>query len=172
MDRSSKETGPAASGEMLNIGETSKACGVSVKMIRHYESIGLIRPPMRTEAGYRVYSASEVHSLRFVSQARDLGFSVEQIRELLALWRDRSRASADVKAIAEDHIETLRSKIGALEAMAAALAHLSNHCHGDDRPDCPILEEFAQAAPTLSENPRTPFGVAGSPRRPSGLQSA
>jgi Cu(I)-responsive transcriptional regulator len=145
----------------MNIGEASKASGVSTKMIRYYESIGLIRPPLRTESGYRVYSESEVHALRFISQARDLGFSIDQMGDLLALWRDRTRASADVKAIALEHIEALEAKVHALQAMSATLRHLADNCHGDDRPDCPIIEGFA-AAVNPSHRKRQPrFGVMG-----------
>lgn len=145
----------------MNIGQASKASSVSVKMIRHYEAIGLIKSPLRTESGYRVYSDNEVHTLRFISQARDLGFSVEQMEDLLALWRDRSRASADVKAIAMQHIGALQDKARALQAMSDTLRHLADHCHGDDRPECPIIEGFAAAAtpPTRKRQPR--FGVTG-----------
>ncbi len=145
----------------MNIGQASKASGVSVKMIRYYESIGLIDAPLRTESGYRVYSDSQVHALRFISQARDLGFSVEQMGDLLALWRDRSRASADVKAIALQHIEALQTKARALQAMSDTLKHLADHCHGDDRPDCPIIEGFAAAAAPPPKRRQPRFGVIG-----------
>lgn len=145
----------------MNIGEASKASGVSTKMIRYYESIGLIKAPLRTESGYRVYSDSEVHALRFISQARDLGFSIDQMGDLLALWRDRTRASGDVKAIALGHVEALEAKVRALQAMSSTLRHLADNCHGDDRPDCPIIEGFA-AAVNLSQKQRRPrFGVIG-----------
>jgi Cu(I)-responsive transcriptional regulator len=127
----------------MNIGEAAKASGISAKMIRYYEAIGLIGSAERTAAGYRTYGASDVHTLRFIRRARDLGFSVEQMGDLLALWRDRSRASADVKAIALTHIEELERKAQALKEMSQTLKHLADHCHGDTRPDCPILEEFA-----------------------------
>ncbi|MBD8554788.1 Cu(I)-responsive transcriptional regulator [Rhizobium sp. CFBP 8762] len=126
----------------MNIGEASKASGVSAKMIRYYESIGLIRPPERSAASYRIYCDNEVHTLRFIRRARDLGFSVAQMSALLALWQDRSRASADVKSIAVQHIEDLERKAEALRAMSDTLKHLVQHCHGDDRPDCPIIAEF------------------------------
>lgn len=126
----------------MNIGEAAKSSGISAKMIRYYESIGLIGPAIRTDSGYRVYSEHDVHTLRFVRRARDLGFSVEQMNELLALWQDRSRASADVKRIALEHIEELERKAEALREMAATLKHLAQHCHGDERPDCPILENL------------------------------
>jgi MerR family copper efflux transcriptional regulator len=145
----------------MNIGEASKASGVSTKMIRYYESIGLIKAPLRTEAGYRVYSDNEVHALRFISQARDLGFSVEQMGSLLALWRDRSRASADVKSIALEHIRALDDKARALQAMSKTLRHLADHCHGDDRPDCPIIEGFAAAAAPAPKKRQPRFGVTG-----------
>ncbi|WP_108462823.1 Cu(I)-responsive transcriptional regulator [Devosia naphthalenivorans] len=143
----------------MNIGEASKASGVSTKMIRYYESIGLISAPLRTESGYRVYSDNEVHGLRFISRARDLGFSVEQMGDLLALWRDRSRASADVKSIALEHIRVLDEKAKALKAMSDTLRHLADNCHGDGRPDCPIIEGFAQAAPTSVKKRQPRFGV-------------
>jgi Cu(I)-responsive transcriptional regulator len=127
----------------MNIGQAAKASGISAKMIRYYEAIGLIGSAERTAAGYRTYGASDVHTLRFIRRARDLGFSVEQMGDLLALWRDRSRASADVKAIALTHIEELDRKAQALKEMSRTLKHLADHCHGDTRPDCPILEEFA-----------------------------
>jgi Cu(I)-responsive transcriptional regulator len=127
----------------MNIGQAAKASGISAKMIRYYEGIGLIGSAERTAAGYRTYGASDVHTLRFIRRARDLGFSVEQMGDLLALWRDRSRASADVKAITLTHIEELDRKAQALKEMSQTLKHLADHCHGDRRPDCPILEEFA-----------------------------
>ncbi|CAB3663168.1 MULTISPECIES: Cu(I)-responsive transcriptional regulator [Achromobacter] len=126
----------------MNIGQAAKQSGISAKMIRYYESIGLISPAVRTDSGYRVYSDHDVHTLRFVRRARDLGFSVEQMNELLALWQDRSRASADVKRIALEHVEELERKAEALREMAATLKHLAQHCHGDERPDCPILENL------------------------------
>ena len=127
----------------MNIGEAAAQSGVSAKMIRYYESIGLIAAPARTEAGYRVYAADEVHTLRFIKRARTLGFSVDETRELLALWRDKTRASADVKRFAEAHIRELESRIAELQAMANTLRHLAHCCQGDHRPDCPILEDLA-----------------------------
>ncbi|MBO1012740.1 Cu(I)-responsive transcriptional regulator [Achromobacter sp. SD115] len=124
----------------MNIGEASKSSGISAKMIRYYESIGLISPAGRTDSGYRVYSDHDLHTLHFVRRARDLGFSVEQMNELLALWKDRSRASADVKRIALEHVQELERKAEALRDMAATLKHLAEHCQGNERPDCPILE--------------------------------
>lgn len=131
------------------IGDAAKASGVSAKMIRYYESVGLIPEAARTDAGYRVYTDSEVHTLRFIRRARDLGFSVKAIAQLLALWQDRSRASADVKDFALGHVKELHEKIAELEAMANTLQHLADHCSGDDRPHCPILADLAGGdAPT------------------------
>lgn len=127
----------------MNIGIAARASGVSAKMIRYYESTGLIPKAGRTESGYRDYSDKDVHKLRFVRRARDLGFSVEQIGGLLRLWEDRTRASADVKRMALSHVEVLRERAQQLEEMASALIHLADHCAGDDRPDCPIIEELA-----------------------------
>ncbi|MDX0407974.1 Cu(I)-responsive transcriptional regulator [Sinorhizobium medicae] len=144
----------------MNIGEASKVSGVSSKMIRYYEQIGLISPAVRTASSYRTYGDNDVHTLRFIRRARDLGFSVEQIKELLALWRDRSRASSDVKAVALEHIAELERKLAAIQDMTRTLKHLASHCHGDGRPDCPIIEEMAKGGgPAKTEiNPR--FGVA------------
>jgi MerR family copper efflux transcriptional regulator len=127
----------------MNIGEAAARSGVSAKMVRYYESIGLIEAPARTEAGYRVYAGEDVHTLRFVKRARTLGFSVEETRSLLALWRDKSRASADVKRFAEGHIRDLETRIAELQGMAETLRHLAHNCHGDHRPDCPILADLA-----------------------------
>jgi len=127
----------------MNIGQAGKASGVSAKMIRYYESIGLIPKTVRTESGYRVYSDHDVHTLRFIHRARDLGFSVEQIAKLVALWRDRDRASIDVKRIALEHVDILEQKARELQEMAATLKHLAKHCHGDERPECPIIEGLA-----------------------------
>lgn len=127
----------------MNIGQAATASGVSAKMIRYYESIGLVAQIGRTGNGYRVYKKSDIHTLRFIRRARDFGFPVEQIGELLALWRDRSRASGDVKRIALDHIGALRRKVTELEQMIGTLTHLAEHCHGDERSDCPIVEDLA-----------------------------
>ncbi len=127
----------------MNIGEAAAATGVSAKMIRHYESIGLITPALRTVAGYRVYSDADIHSLRFVRHARDLGFALEDINALLRLWGDRGRSSCEVKTLALDHIAMLDRKIAELQAMRASLTDLADRCQGNDRPDCPILEGLA-----------------------------
>ncbi|MBA3911208.1 MAG: Cu(I)-responsive transcriptional regulator [Rhodobacter sp.] len=126
----------------MNIGEASKSSGVSAKMIRYYESIGLIPAVGRTISGYRVYSMTDVQLLRFIRRARDLGFSVEKIQELLALWQDRSRQSADVKQIALEQIAGLETRIREMKAMMDTLRHLANECCGDHRPDCPILADL------------------------------
>ena len=148
---------------MMNIGQAAKFSGVSAKMIRYYEQIGLIPQAFRSSAGYRHYSSSDVHSLRYIRRARDLGFSVEHISELLVLWRDRDRASADVKAIALSHVAGLKTKITELQAMVHTLEHLADHCHGNDRPECPIIADLAEPAATeqrLQAPHRTPlFGV-------------
>jgi len=130
----------------MNIGEAAKASGVSAKMIRHYESVGLFPQATRTDSGYRQYTDKEIGTLRFIRQSRDLGFSIEQIRELLGLWQNRRRSSRQVKALAQAHIEELDAKLKELQAMKATLAHLVHCCHGDDRPDCPIIETLAGEA--------------------------
>ena len=135
----------------MNIGEAAAASGVSAKMIRHYESIGLIRSPLRTESNYRVYSKEDVHVLRFIKRARTLGFSIEKTAMLLGLWQDRSRASSDVKELALAHIAELEEKILELQEMVSTLKHLAHCCSGDDRPDCPILNNLARAAPLPGE---------------------
>lgn len=127
----------------MNIGQAAKSSGVSAKMIRHYEAIGLLPAAARTAAGYRQYAQADIHTLAFIRRARELGFPIGQIRTLLALWQDRGRASAEVKAMALEHITELETKIGQLETMRATLAHLANHCQGNARPDCPILADLA-----------------------------
>lgn len=126
--------------DLVTIHEASRASGVSAKMIRHYEHIGLIAAPARAENRYRHYAQRDLHELSFIRRARDLGFPIEDIRHLLALWRDRSRSSGEVKAIALRHIAALEEKAAALRAMSETLQHLAAHCHGDHRPDCPILD--------------------------------
>ena len=127
----------------MNIGQAAKASGISAKMIRHYETIGLIEAADRTSSGYRVYTQNDVETLRFIRSSRDLGFQVEQIKELLALWRDRNRASADVKKVALQHVEDLEAKMKQLQNMADTLRHLAHNCQGNNRPDCPIIQELA-----------------------------
>ena len=128
----------------MNIGQAATASGVSAKMIRHYEEVGLFPEPGRTDAGYRQYNEKEVHTLRFIRQARDLGFSIPQIGELVGLWQNRRRPSRQVKALAEAHIQELQQKAQDLLAMKATLEHLVQCCRGDDRPECPILENLAE----------------------------
>lgn len=130
----------------MNIGEAAKRSGVSAKMIRYYEETGLIPKAARSDAGYRHYRDVDVHTLRFIRRARDLGFTVEQIAELLALWRDRSRASADVKRLALAHVAALEAKAAELQAMSRTLRRLAEHCHGDGRPECPIVDDLAESA--------------------------
>lgn len=130
----------------MNIGQAAEASGISAKMIRYYESVGLTPPAQRSASGYRVYSMADVHTLQFIHRARGLGFSVDQMRELLSLWQDQSRASADVKAVALAHVAELDDKIEALQTMRDTLTHLAEHCHGDARPDCPILEDLEGCA--------------------------
>ena len=136
---------------MMNIGQAARASGVSAKMIRHYESVGLFPEAARTDAGYRQYTDREINTLRFIRRSRDLGFSIEQIRELLGLWQDRKRPSRQVKALALAHVRELDEKLRELQAMKATLEHLAHCCHGDDRPDCPIIDTLSQspAAPVL-----------------------
>ncbi|MBP6903532.1 MAG: Cu(I)-responsive transcriptional regulator [Burkholderiaceae bacterium] len=136
----------------MNIGQAAGATGVSAKMIRHYEGLGLLPPASRTDAGYRQYGERDVNMLRFIRHSRDLGFSLEQIRELLGLWQDRGRSSRQVKALAETHIAELDAKLAELQAMRATLAHLVHCCHGDDLPDCPIIDTLEAARPVLAVN--------------------
>ena len=133
---------PTNSGA-VNIGAAAKATGVSAKMIRHYESINLIPSADRTLAGYRTYAAADLHRLRFVKRARNLGFSIKEIVALLALWGDRRRSSAKVKALTQKHIGELETRISEMQAMKKALQRLAQQCHGDERPDCPILDGLA-----------------------------
>jgi Cu(I)-responsive transcriptional regulator len=139
--------------KQMNIGEASTASGVSAKMIRYYEQIGLIKAAARTESGYRVYSASDVETLRFIRRARDLGFSVQEMTTLLALWQDKQRESGDVKRLAMQHVADIEKRIGELEGMARTLRHLAGHCHGDERPDCPILDDLAAVAEAGRKRP-------------------
>ncbi len=130
----------------MNIGEAANASGVSPKTIRYYEAARLIAPAGRTDGGYRVYTEADVLMLRFIKRGRDLGFSIERIRRLLDLWQDKSRASADVKRLALDHIAEITVKIAAMSAMRDAVQELADACEGDDRPDCPILRDLEGAA--------------------------
>jgi MerR family transcriptional regulator, copper efflux regulator len=123
----------------MNIGDAAAATGISAKMIRYYEETGLIGAALRTYSGYRVYQDKDIQTLRFVRRARDLGFTVKQIEDLLTLWHDRSRASADVKTIAQGHVAELQKKMLELQEMIGTLEHLARNCQGDHRPDCPIL---------------------------------
>ena len=146
----------------MKIGEASAASGVSQRMIRHYEKIGLIPAAARRDSGYRDYDQRDVHTLRFIGRARDLGFPIEEIRQLVALWHDRERSSADVKSLALARADELRRKARELDEMRRSLEHLASQCHGDARPDCPILGDLAGpgSAPAATETaaslPRTP----------------
>lgn len=137
-------TAIVASGP-FNIGEAATRSGVSAKMIRHYESLGLLPRIGRTDAGYRQYGDKDVHSLRFIRRARDLGFSMAEIAELLKLWQNRRRASADVKRIALAHVADLDRRMDEMAAMKRTLTRLADCCRGDERPDCPILDELSEA---------------------------
>ena len=128
----------------FNVGEAARLSNVSAKMVRHYESLGLLPKVSRTDSGYRQYTGKEVHTLRFIRRARDLGFSMAEIAELLALWQNQRRSSANVKRIASAHIAALEEKMAEMAAMRKTLQHLVHCCHGDERPDCPILDELAR----------------------------
>lgn len=140
------EMSEARQSGYYNIGQAAKLTGVSAKMIRHYESIGLVPAAQRTSANYRVYSQDAIHTLNFVKRARHLGFALKDIAVLLGLWQDRERASAEVKALAASHIDEIDQRMKALRAMRETLTHLVRNCRGDDRPDCPILEDLAGGA--------------------------
>ena len=129
---------------MVNIGEAARLSGVSAKMVRHYESLGLLPRVARTDSGYRQYSESEVHTLRFIKRARDLGFSMAEIAGLVSLWQNRRRTSAGVRKIAQKHAQDLGQRIEAMQEMQRTLQHLIHCCHGDERPECPILDELAR----------------------------
>jgi len=158
-------------GNIMNIGEAAQASGVSAKMVRHYEEIGLIPKAKRTNAGYRLYSQSGVHTLRFIKQARNLGFPIERIEKLLALWQDRRRPSRKVKELAQEHIRELEERIREMQDMKRTLETLAKHCHGDDRPDCPILAGLEKTLPL--SGPRRPLDGARKKKRasPSGAAS-
>jgi Cu(I)-responsive transcriptional regulator len=140
----------------MNIGEASEASGVSTKMIRYYDEIGLVRPASRTDANYREYDKREVNELRFIKRARGLGFSMDEIALLLSLWRDRKRPSRQVKAVADRHVAELDKRIVEMTAMADTLRHLAHGCTGDDRPDCPILTDLTQGATPTDGDYRKP----------------
>ena len=149
--------------DALNIGEAARATGVTAKMIRHYEDIGLIGKAPRTFSGYRTYSQNELHVLRFVRQARNLGFSIKQIGELLKLWSDRKRPSSKVKELALAHARELEERIAEMQAMKATIESLARHCHGDHRPECPILEGLetgSHDAPDAARTRNTPRRAA------------
>ena len=132
--------------EAKTIGAAARESGVSAKMIRHYESLGLLAPAPRSGGNYRLFSDDDIHTLRFIHRARSLGFSLDDVGRLLDLWRDRDRPSADVKALATRHVAALRAKVRELEAMIGTLDGLARRCHGDDRPECPILEDLGEGA--------------------------
>lgn len=127
----------------MNIGQAARRSGLSAKMIRYYESIGLLKPALRSDSGYRLYQQDDLHRLAFIKRSRDLGFSLEEVARLLTLWQDRQRASADVKALASQHIDDLNRRIEELVSLRDTLSELVAHCQGDDRPDCPILKDLA-----------------------------
>ncbi|KHL72667.1 transcriptional regulator [Pseudomonas putida] len=128
----------------MNIGQAARRSGLSTKMIRYYEAIGLLKPATRSDSGYRLYQPEDLHSLAFIKRSRDLGFSLEEVGKLLTLWQDRQRASADVKALALQHIDELNRRIDELASLRDTLSELVAHCKGNDRPDCPILKDLAK----------------------------
>ena len=133
------------------IGVAAQRAGVSARMVRHYETLGLLAPVARTDGGYRQYTEADVHALHFIRRARDLGFSMAEIATLLGLWQDKARASSQVKSIAQAHIDDLNQRIADMQAMQRSLQSLVQCCHGDDRPDCPILEDLAAAGASAPE---------------------
>ena len=130
----------------MNIGQAARQSGLSAKMIRYYESIGLLKPAHRSDSGYRLYSDDDLHTLAFIKRSRDLGFSLDEVGKLLALWQDRQRASSDVKALARQHIDELNQKIVELTSLRDTLQELVDTCQGDHRPDCPILKGLASGS--------------------------
>ena len=145
--------------EWMNIGEAAEKAGVTPKMVRHYESLGLLPKVHRTESGYRLYGDSEVHTLRFIKRSRDLGFSIPEISELVKLWQDRRRPSSSVKKVAAAHLAELDRKIKEMESMRKTLGHLIHCCQGDHRPDCPILEDLGRATPIHAARKATTSGT-------------
>ncbi len=134
----------------VSISHAAELSGISAKMVRHYESLGLLPRVARTDSGYRQYSEADVHTLRFIKRSRDLGFSMAEIAELVTLWQNRRRTSASVKRIAQKHVTELAQRIEAMQAMQRSLQQLLHHCHGDERPECPILDDLAsQSTPSL-----------------------
>jgi len=152
---------------MLNIGQAAAASGVSAKMIRNYEAVGMLPAAKRTESGYRQYGDADVQTLRFIRHSRDLGFSLQEITELLSLWQNRRRSSRQVKALAQAHIEELNEKLKELQAVKATLEHLVHCCHGDDRPDCPIIESLESEALGTAHNKAHAGLQPGRKRRPT-----
>lgn len=144
----------------MNIGQAASQAGVSAKMVRHYESLGLLPKIARTESGYRQYEEREVHTLRFIRGGRDLGFSMAEIADLLKLWQNRRRASADVKRIALAHVADLDRRMGEMAAMKKTLVDLANGCRGDDRPNCPILDELGSEAASNVKSRHAAAGAA------------
>ena len=142
-----KQAGASSAAWPVNIGEAARLSGVSAKMVRHYEGLGLLPAVSRTDSGYRQYGEADVHSLRFIKRSRDLGFSMEEIGELVSLWQNRRRASANVRKIAQKHADELAQRIAAMQEMQKTLEHLIHCCHGDERPDCPIIESLAEKGP-------------------------
>jgi Cu(I)-responsive transcriptional regulator len=131
-------------GMPVNIGEAARLSGISPRMVRHYEGLGLLGEVHRTESGYRQYTPADVHTLRFIKRSREMGFSMEQVAELVDLWHNRRRTSSSVKRIAQNHLEELERRIAAMQGMQRTLAHLVHCCQGDQRPDCPILDDLAR----------------------------
>jgi len=136
----------------MNIGQAARKSGLSAKMIRYYETIGLLKPALRTDSGYRLYHDDDLHTLAFIKRSRDLGFSLEEVAQLLTLWQDRERASADVKALAHRHIDDLNRRITELTGLRDTLQNLASHCQGNDRPDCPILSDLASGGCCLVDH--------------------
>jgi Cu(I)-responsive transcriptional regulator len=139
------ELADARRAGLMNIGDAARASGASAKMIRHYETLGLLKRTRRSLGGYRLYDDTDVHTLRFIRRARDLGFSMADITRLLGLWQDRRRASAAVRRIAQAHISDLDRRIAEMQDLRRTLEHLVHHCHGDQRPECPILDDLADS---------------------------